>query len=391
MVDAKQIAASELDLNEKIGHTEINVEWVLNMLLEHNLPFKQARGESKVKKVSAKYISEGKGYTSYIYKTTVEFTDRPSYKFVMKIPTDEMINKLFEAMNMAESLKKDTMDEIKRCHSIECEAYELLKDITDYPLAEVYYSEKSNDKAKDIIVMQDLSESATTFGIYTSITTGQCLNFARHLADFQSYVELKLDESQWRNKFEKNIHVREKYVKEFRDAMNMLLDYNNGDGGSTLQHGDCWTNNVMIKLSEDGSISDEIAAFVDWQCFFEGNALFDAARYFVNCADAEIRREVESQAIDLYYDRLTENLQAHGRKPKLTREQAHELYELAYVHQTGVLAQIFTMLVLPDAKSDCKVKQAKAAKIWIRLRFALEDQQERLKKYGLLEKFRAVN
>ncbi|KAI6222707.1 hypothetical protein M3Y95_00922100 [Aphelenchoides besseyi] len=268
--------------------------------------------------------------------------------------------------------------------------------------------------------MQDLSERATTLEIYMTITAGQCLNFVRHLADFQSYVELKLDESQWRNKFQRTIHVREKYVKWFRDALNLILDHNNGelkkeledilsldwykfsaycvqekakeyDGGSTLVHGDSYTSNVMIKLSADGSISDEIAAFVDWQGLFEGNALFDAARYIVNSADAEIRRELEGPAIDLYYDRLTENLRTHGRKPKLTREQAHELYEIAYVQQTGELAQTYAMLMLPNAKSDCKVKQAKAAKLWIRLRFALEDQQERLKKYGLLERFQAVN
>ncbi|KAI6174415.1 hypothetical protein M3Y98_01187600 [Aphelenchoides besseyi] len=380
MVSAKQIAAVELDLNEKVGKPKITIEWVLNMLLEHNSPFKEARG---------------KGNTAYLYKTIVEFTDRPPYKFIMKIPTDEIINKLFEPLNMAESVKKGIIDEIKHLHCVECEVYGLLKDITDYPLAEVYYTEKSNEKTNGIIVMEDLSERATTFGIYTSITTGQCLNFARHLADFQSYVELKLDESQWRNKFEKNIHVRDKYDKEFRDGINLILDYNDDwfkFSAYCVQEKakEFGTNNVMIKFSEDGSLSNEIAAFIDWQCFFEGNALFDAARYFVNSADAEIRREIESQAVDLYYDRLIENLRVHDRKPKLTREQAHQLYEIAYVHQTGVLAEIYAMLVLPDAKSVCKVKQAKAAKIYIRLRFALEDQQERLKKYNLLERFRAI-
>ncbi|KAI6222708.1 hypothetical protein M3Y95_00922200 [Aphelenchoides besseyi] len=131
MVDAKQIAAAELDLNEKIGHTEITVEWVLNMLLEHNLPFRKAREESKVKKISAKYISEGKGYTSYIYKTTVEFTGCPSYKFILKIPTDKMINRYLESINMDENIMKDTIDEVKYVHCNECNVYSWLKNITD--------------------------------------------------------------------------------------------------------------------------------------------------------------------------------------------------------------------------------------------------------------------
>lgn len=66
---------------------------------------------------------------------------------------------------------------------------------------------------------------------------------------------------------------------------------------------------MLIKLNEDGSISNQFAAFIDWQTLFEGNALHDLTRLIVNCADAEIRREIETAVVDAYYDCLSDKLQ----------------------------------------------------------------------------------
>jgi aminoglycoside phosphotransferase (APT) family kinase protein len=41
-------------------------------------------------------------------------------------------------------------------------------------------------------------------------------------------------------------------------------------GCTTLVHGDMWTNNMLIKANEDGSISNEILAIIDWQTTFKG-------------------------------------------------------------------------------------------------------------------------
>jgi aminoglycoside phosphotransferase (APT) family kinase protein len=41
-------------------------------------------------------------------------------------------------------------------------------------------------------------------------------------------------------------------------------------GCTTLMHGDMWTNNMLIKLNDDGSISNQILAIIDWQTFCEG-------------------------------------------------------------------------------------------------------------------------
>jgi hypothetical protein len=41
---------------------------------------------------------------------------------------------------------------------------------------------------------------------------------------------------------------------------------------------------------------------------FLGTPLHDISRLIITCADADIRREVESKAVDLFYDRLSEKL-----------------------------------------------------------------------------------
>lgn len=111
---------------------------------------------------------------------------------------------------------------------------------------------------------------------------------------------------------------------------------------------------MMIELSEDGSVSDQIMAIIDWQTFFEGKILvkhnlninlgssvFDITRFLANCADAEVRRACEYQVIDCYYDYLTKRYKEHGKTPKIAREDAHELYELALVQET----LLFTIMV----------------------------------------------
>lgn len=81
---------------------------------------------------------------------------------------------------------------------------------------------------------------------------------------------------------------------------------------------------------------------------------FDVARFIISCADAEIRRACERQVIDYYYDYLTKKYKEHGKVPKFTRKQAHELYELAFVQETllfGIMVITRTMFWLLNSYS----------------------------------------
>lgn len=91
---------------------------------------------------------------------------------------------------------------------------------------------------------------------------------------------------------------------------------------------------MMWKIKEDGSYPSELAAFIDFQCAFEGfyikttniylfsgNPAFDMARVMCFCADGEVRRELETYIFDLYYENLTKYMAEKGKKPEYTVEQ----------------------------------------------------------------------
>jgi hypothetical protein len=54
-------------------------------------------------------------------------------------------------------------------------------------------------------------------------------------------------------------------------------------GCTTLVHGDMWTNNMLIELGPDGSVSDQILAIIDWQTFFEGLLLKNREIHWAMC------------------------------------------------------------------------------------------------------------
>lgn len=77
------------------------------------------------------------------------------------------------------------LDEILTLHNIECDAYELMWGIKDFPLAEIYYLKKADEHTNGVILMEDLSEQCTTLGMFRTVTAEHCLEVAKSFADFQ--------------------------------------------------------------------------------------------------------------------------------------------------------------------------------------------------------------
>lgn len=75
-------------------------------------------------------------------------------------------------------------EEFALTHNKECDAYNLIQNVKNFPKAEVFYSEYKGEKTPGVIVMEYL-EKATTIGMFRSVTTQQCLNVARHLGTLQ--------------------------------------------------------------------------------------------------------------------------------------------------------------------------------------------------------------
>ncbi|KAI6221486.1 hypothetical protein M3Y99_01542700 [Aphelenchoides fujianensis] len=264
---------------------------------------------------------------------------------------------------------------IRDTHEAECDVLEFLHDLhaTGFPIPAVYAMERRTDEQPGIFLMQDASINAHSPDIYDSMSAALCENFVRHIADFQTFVELKPAES-WQDRFSKS-HYVERFKKDSKTDM---------PGASTLNHSDAWTNNLLVK--EDSP--NEITAFLDWAIMSKCNPLFDIACFIGWCAEAEVRRAHEQRLLDLFHERLTKNLRAHGRKPRFTREQATELYELAFVHVVCTFIEIFTFQALPLLQQEENAEDRKKAEHLLqRLRDALEDAGRLLKKHKIVERF----
>jgi aminoglycoside phosphotransferase (APT) family kinase protein len=86
-------------------------------------------------------------------------------------------------------------------------------------------------------------------------------------------------------------------------------------------HGDSWTNNVLFQKGQDGELTDELCSLIDWQTAFQGNPLFDLSFLLASSTDAEVRREIATEVVDLYFDTLAQLYKQQNKELRLTREQ----------------------------------------------------------------------
>ncbi|KAI6197903.1 hypothetical protein M3Y94_01280500 [Aphelenchoides besseyi] len=401
-----------MKLDSEVEDTGYTVSKVLSMVSGDDKFIKLAK-EQKVVKITAKYISDGKGYCSRVFKTIVHFDKGDTFNFMMKIPTDAIWNKI-DMGTLSEEEKNVNWKKLVRMHNGEVDAYEMIAGMTDpFPIPKIYYMDRIDDRSGGVIVQEDLSHGAS-LGIFFEATPILCYNLARHIADFQCYYDLDADEK-WRTRYGGSMHTTDDVEKTWKRTMFPALklpdddlvakvqmfvdmdiqklgkftleDYPAQFGCNTLNHGDLWTDNMLIKLEEDGSVSDEILAFIDWQTCATGSPCFDIARFISHCTDADVRRQCERKAVDVYYDRLTENYAKRGQKPKFTREQAYELYDLSFVQEVALLCIMFGIMAIPLKDSKEKSDQENFEKLALRLKMAADDAIPIIEKYQMRSRF----
>jgi hypothetical protein len=154
--------------------------------------------------------------------------------------------------------REQMLTEVLYLHNVECDSYELMHNIRDFPLPQVYFLQKATDEQTGVIMMEDLSETAIVTGFFRSITPELCLNFARHLADLQTYFEL-MDHNQWLGRFQRNIYTRVDLVESEKSGLYPVVEYNNGGMSKVFT---CLLS--LFRTSRTGSIllGDRL------QCFF---------------------------------------------------------------------------------------------------------------------------
>ncbi|KAI6177803.1 hypothetical protein M3Y97_00947500 [Aphelenchoides bicaudatus] len=413
MVVSKALAVSEdIQLEKELSNTGYTIGWILNTISEKNPKFLDALGINKINNISAIDISDGKGFLSRVFRVVVEFSNSTSYSFVMKIPTNDCLNDALKHMNLDDESFERFKKSLESAHNTECDAYKLIENVKDFPKVEIYYIEHRSESQPGVIVMEDLTGKAKTLGLFRSLTVQQCLNAAKNFGTLQAQMN---SVDNWRGKYLNSMHTDETSQQEMpkslqklseqrpslKDAIERLLsvDYVSLTtyGLKTLPlkynatvfcQGDAWGNNIMFKTTDDNSVSDTFAAIIDWQIISEASPFLDLARFIAICTDAEIRRECERKAVDLLYDTYCEEYAKTGKKVEYTREQAHELYDYAFINQAhGVLGMAsfvsaFNMEKVPDA-----VYKAQIEKLFLRAELALEDAFKLIEKHNIFERF----
>lgn len=87
---------------------------------------------------------------------------------------------------------------------------------------------------------------------------------------------------------------------------------------NVLNHGDCWTNNIMFQYDAFGRIKDTL--FVDFQVSKYGSPANDLYYLILSSAHKDIKLKQFDYLIRFYYEHLIENLQLlqyHRPLPKL--------------------------------------------------------------------------
>ncbi|KAI6240294.1 Phosphotransferase [Aphelenchoides fujianensis] len=359
---------AELDgVLKKSGYS---LEWLLAAMRSGDSEFRRLEAESDIRRITFKNIGESKGFCSFCFRVVCKFADLAVRSFVAKIPMDSNVLGHFRPMGLTEH----------------------------------------EEGRAGCILLEDLSGAGEGVELFDSVTAAQCLEFADHIADFQAFAH-SLPTSVWRGgryrrelwlhgdaREDEGTKANFHAVLAFRpedqfDVVRTFLkldfprfvDYTlhgcaEEAAALALCHGDTRGNNVLI--SKD---SGKIVAILDWALLAEGNPLFDLCRFIVTGADGDVRRAIETEAVDRFHSCLAEKLAPE--QPPFTREQATVFFELALLHQTAELIGFFTMCALPLLQSGAPGEEQKVEKFWERLRFAFEDAAPLLRKHRIVERF----
>uniref|UniRef100_F1L7R1 Oxidoreductase dhs-27 n=1 Tax=Ascaris suum TaxID=6253 RepID=F1L7R1_ASCSU len=389
---------------QHIDDTSFTFGWVLKALNEMDHDWINISSGRKVKNILANNIANGKGFSSYIYKLTLEFNYGKPYYVVLKVPTLEILLKEFEGKNLDANFMNNFIENAMTLpHLRECNFYRNYNAQRELPLPMIYAMQDIiPGKQKGAILMQYLGDIACNVPVYESFTLKQLINAARCFARLHAY-SLTLPASTFEN-LRVMPSLLETWVNLFKSIAPMTVaedsrlesDYNklkhlletthfveyicynmnkNLKMKTVLVHGDAWNNNIFVERNPDGSPGSKIVAFIDWQTVHGGNIGEDLARV-MSVSNADIRREAEKVALDAYYDTFIDELKRRNLENPHTKAQVIKAYRQAYVHQA--LLQLVGAKVLQGERENLSsyergIWEARHEILLLRCRLAVND------------------
>ncbi|KAJ8883992.1 hypothetical protein PR048_015848, partial [Dryococelus australis] len=115
------------------------------------------------------------------------------------------------------------------------------------------------------------------------------------------------------SEFEYVIRFRE-FGPHYEDRMLDVVSGEAAEPYAVICHGDCWTNNILFKYSEDGD-APVAACLLDLQIARYSSPFTDIAYFLYCCTEGDVRREAYKSLLSDYYNSLSQFLQKLGSDP----------------------------------------------------------------------------
>jgi thiamine kinase-like enzyme len=362
----------------------------------------------KLVKVTGEVVAAGQGFTSYIMRLALTWSDEDKKRHrlpestILKALSKDAIEKLFEHFKLDSNMENGQnvfTQMLNQGHKTECIVYELFgceNAKPPVPVARAFGTWSGDSIARPhMILLEDLGDRATVLGEGSdSLNFQQILSIAETLADL--HVWCLTSEEKWRHKFEtfedrmvmydsfapmiqqgiqraKDAYpdifdtVDNEKLKEYFDPKIMLVlaSKHKPYMPDVLIHGDFWANNIMFNKLADGKMGDELVALIDWQLSILGNPMVDIGRLLSMSVDAHLRTAHFDDLIKRYYDRLTKKLGPDRMPKELTFDRIYKLAE----EQTALncLMMFFMQdqmqaIFAPPDKPDSEIKRERMIK-----------------------------
>uniref|UniRef100_A0A914DZT0 CHK kinase-like domain-containing protein n=1 Tax=Acrobeloides nanus TaxID=290746 RepID=A0A914DZT0_9BILA len=326
--------------------------------------------------IEAVDLQKDVGFAAKVFKTSlfIQSSEKPFYTCIIKVPNKEGYEKLMANMQGAENQGKQNddsyMDEHLGIHNNECNFYEHFRNLSEFPVPKVFYSEKYDpaNKQNGMIFMEDLSEVAKAQGFVQSLKIDQVKKLVDILASFHAY-QLSQSNAEWHGVLKKSQTESDAHQEIIKSIQNVEA------------------NNNSLYAKQIGELENtffnqkSMVYFVEGICKELGSPAVDLARLLVTSVDAEVRRELETFIFEYYIEKLTE---AMKKPPEFDAGKFKTAYEFAFINQCTAVMMLppYFQVLSQDASDERKpVYEAQIAKLEVRARLAIEDAIKIAKKH----------
>uniref|UniRef100_A0A0K0EL40 CHK domain-containing protein n=1 Tax=Strongyloides stercoralis TaxID=6248 RepID=A0A0K0EL40_STRER len=371
------MAITNFFVDEKYGESyfiggQITHQWIIECLDNNDNDFKEYRGDNKIKNINGVDISDGKGFLSKVFKTSIFFDDekKKPYYTIIKIPGSDSIVESLKKQNLDDTISDDfNIENIAAFHNKECLFYsEVAPKIKSLKYPKCFgFKNFEVGKQAGVLIMKFMGTTSKTVPFYISLNIYQIKSLLDEIYKLQEYSLID-SKNCWKGIFEKpfescqfkNIQkymetglpkIKKYTPKEMWTDIENIVDilvsnyveiaeyvYNilptSKGNVPILAHGDMWINNFMFEVDGNNNCSNNLSAIIDWQTVFEGSTGNDISRALAVSASPDVRREIEKHYFPEFYQKLKHSISNNGKELMISYEKFLYNYKICFIEQS---------------------------------------------------------